>query len=65
MTLQEIEKHVAELPPEQFVEFTEWFGEFKNQVWDQQIAADAASGKLDHLVKEARDEHAAGLTRPI
>ena len=65
MTLHEIEKQVSELTPQQFAEFTEWFGEFKNDMWDRQIETDVASGRLDHLVTEAQEERAAGLTRPL
>ena len=65
MTLHEIEKHVSELPPEQFAAFAAWFIEFKNELWDRQIEADVNAGRLDQLAKEAFDEEAAGLTRPL
>ncbi len=65
MTLHEIEKHVAELPPEQFAAFADWFAEFKSDQWDRQIESDVIAGRLDHLIKEATDERDAGLTRPL
>jgi len=65
MTLQEIEKQVAGLPPEQLAAFADWFAEFKSEQWDRQIEADVMAGRLDHLVKEASDERNAGLTRPL
>jgi hypothetical protein len=34
-------------------------------VWDSEIATDSTSGALDHLIKEARDEHARGETKPL
>jgi predicted nucleotidyltransferase len=33
--------------------------------WDRQIAADAAAGRLDHLIEEARADVAAGRCRPL
>ena len=33
--------------------------------WDRQIAADAATGRLDHLIEEARADVAAGRCRPL
>lgn len=33
--------------------------------WDRQIAADAAAGRLDHLIEEARADIAAGRCRPL
>jgi hypothetical protein len=65
MTLHEIEKHVAELPPEQLAAFADWFAEFKSDQWDRQIEADAKAGRLDQLIREAKDERDTGLTRPI
>jgi len=65
MTLHEIEKHVSELPPEQFARFAQWFSEFKSDMWDRQIEADVKSGRLHHLTKEALDEEAAGLIKPL
>jgi hypothetical protein len=34
-------------------------------VWDSEIIADSASGALDDLLKEARDEHSRGETKPL
>jgi len=33
--------------------------------WDRQMEADAAAGRLDHLVAEARSDAAAGRCRPL
>lgn len=33
--------------------------------WDRQIAADAAAGRLDHLIEEVRGDIAAGRCRPL
>ena len=33
--------------------------------WDRQMMADAAAGRLDRLVEEARADIAAGRSRPL
>jgi hypothetical protein len=60
MTLQELEKTISELPPDQLLQFREWFLAFDANKWDQQIEADIASGRLDELADEAIREHQAG-----
>lgn len=42
-----------------------WFTELDHQLWDKQIEADAASGKLDRLIAEARSDFKAGKAREI
>jgi hypothetical protein len=47
MSVEELEKAVANLSPEQFATLREWFKAFASDEWDRQIARDARSGKLD------------------
>jgi hypothetical protein len=65
MSVEELEKAVAELPPEKFAKFRAWFEEFAADAWDKQIEADAKAGKLDKLADAALAEHKAGLTRKL
>lgn len=60
MTLQELEKTISDLPPEDLVKFREWFLAFDAKNWDQQFEADVAAGRLDDLADEAIREHQAG-----
>jgi hypothetical protein len=53
MTLQELEKTIAGLSPEELAMFRDWFLEFDAQNWDRQIEEDAAAGRLDRLADEA------------
>jgi hypothetical protein len=53
MTLQELEKTIADLSPEALAKFREWFQEFEAQNWDRQIEADVAAGRLDRLAEKA------------
>jgi hypothetical protein len=48
-TLETAEKIVAQLSPAELARFRQWFAEFDGDVWDAQIEADAAAGKLDAL----------------
>jgi hypothetical protein len=60
MTLQQLEKTISELPPDQLSKFREWFLAFDADKWDQQFEGDVASGRLDRLADEAIGEHQAG-----
>jgi hypothetical protein len=55
-TIREIEEAVRRLSPGEVVEFGRWFAEFEAAIWDKQIEDDSKAGRLDHLVREARDE---------
>ena len=58
--VEDIEKQVSELPREDFARFSRWFLEFSAAAWDQQIAADLESGRLDDLLTEAERDLKAG-----
>jgi hypothetical protein len=51
--IQDIEKAVSSLPPEDLAEFRAWFEEFDAQIWDRQFEKDAQSGKLDQVANQA------------
>jgi hypothetical protein len=59
-TVVEIESAIAKLPKKEFWELASWFDDIKNRSWDDQMHADAESGKLDFLFEEAEAERAAG-----
>ena len=63
--LEQIEKSVAELSPEELKAFAAWFEALQADIWDQQIEADAKSGRLDKLAEQALADHRAGRTRPL
>ena len=65
MSVEELEKAVAELPPDKLAKFRAWFEEFAADEWDRQIEADIKAGKLDALAEEAIKEHKAGLSRKL
>ncbi len=65
MSVQEIEQAIAELPPAEVAELSQWLEEFQNQVWDEQIARDSKAGRFDKLIEQAKADYAAGRCRPL
>jgi hypothetical protein len=64
-TLEDIEKAVAELPPDQLMRFRAWFEEFEAARFDQRIERDADAGRLDQLAEQALAEFRAGRAREL
>ena len=65
MSVEELEKAVVKLPPEQLASFRKWFEEFTDEEWDRQIERHANSGKLDPLMKEALEDVKVGPVRKL
>lgn len=65
MTIEDLEKAVAQLPPDQFAKFRDWFEAFDAARFDEKIERDAKAGKLDRLAEQALADHAQGRTRPL
>jgi hypothetical protein len=65
MSVEELTKAVADLPPDKLAKFRAWFETFDADHWDRQIEADIKTGKLDKLADDALAEHAKGLTREL
>jgi hypothetical protein len=63
--IEELEAKVSELPNEKFALFRDWFYQFENEMWDNQIASDFRAGKLNHLIEKARLEFSQGKARQI
>jgi hypothetical protein len=58
--IEDIEKAVEQLSPEELARFRAWFEEFDARLFDERIERDAKAGKLDKLMAEARANHEAG-----
>lgn len=63
--LDELEAAVEQLDPQAYSRFRNWFLDYDWNVWDRQIEADAAAGRLEFLAREARDEKASGRLRDV
>ncbi len=64
-TIQEIESAIEQLPPEQKWDLFHRLQDRLWEEWDRQIEADAAAGRLDHLIVEAETDIAAGRVKPL
>lgn len=63
--LEELEKRIRNLPPEELAKFRAWFIEFDHVLWDRQIQSDSKSGKLDRIVNEALADYKTGKAKKI
>ncbi len=63
--IEKLEQQIRDLSEEELAQLRRWFAEFDAEVWDRQIEADAAAGKLDSLAEKALRDHAEGRTKPL
>lgn len=54
--IDDLKAEIERLPSEQIAEIFRWLSERDWERWDDGIEADSAAGKLDFLVREAREE---------
>ena len=59
-TIKEIESAISQLDPKDVHAVGDWLQEYREELWDRQIARDAKHGKLDSLIKKAKAGHRAG-----
>jgi hypothetical protein len=65
MSVSEIKEAVMKLSTGELTELVKWLDDFYESLWDKQIEADFESGKLDHLIKQARQEFREGKCQQI
>jgi hypothetical protein len=58
--VEDIEKAVEQLSPQELARFRAWFEEFDARLFDERIEHDAEAGRLDKLIADARANHDAG-----
>ncbi len=63
--VEEIEKQVKVLSPEDLAQFRAWFLEFDWEEWDRQIERDVAAGKFNALGNKVLRDHSSGRTTPL
>jgi Fe-S cluster biosynthesis and repair protein YggX len=61
--IDELKAQIESLPSEQFAEIFRWLSEKGWERWDKEIQADSQAGRLDFLVREAREEKAKGTLK--
>jgi len=64
-TIEEIEKAVENLAPQELARFRAWFENFEAARFDEKIERGANSGKLDALAKQALEDHRGGGSREL
>jgi hypothetical protein len=52
--VEEIESAITQLEPRGIHAVADWLLEYRETLWDEEIAADAYAGKLDPLIKKAK-----------
>jgi hypothetical protein len=63
--VEELEVRIRNLPSQELAKFRDWFYQFENELWDQQIKSDFKAGKFDKLVEKARAEFAQDKAREL
>jgi len=63
--IESLEREIRKLSSEELSQFRRWFASFDAAVWDRQLEADAAAGKLDALANAALADHQAGRSRKL
>ena len=65
MTVEELEKAVARLRPDEFAKFRAWFEEFDAARFDEKLERDMTNGRLDRLADHAVSEFRKGRAREL
>ncbi len=63
--LEKIEQDISALDPKDVRKLADWLDEYKAELWDRQMKADAKAGKLDKLIADAQREIAEGKVRAL
>ena len=64
-TVKEIESAISKLAPTEVHQVADWLQEYREELWDRQIEADAAAGKFDNLIRQAKADFRAGQATPF
>jgi hypothetical protein len=66
MTVKTIKEAIEHLPAEDQIELWQWFDDRQKAAWDAEIERDfSAGGSGMFLLEEAREDLAAGRTKPL
>jgi hypothetical protein len=63
--IEQVEKEVQGLKPDELDAFRKWFWDFDAKAWDRQFESDALSGKLDALAEKALKSYQSGTCSEI
>ena len=65
MSIKEIKTIIAQLPPPELADLTEWFEEFQADAWDRQIANDVKAGRFEAILQRVDEQAESGQCRPL
>lgn len=54
MAIERLQAEIEALSDQEFAQLRDWFADRDWELWDRQLEADLAEGKLDFLIEEAR-----------
>jgi hypothetical protein len=63
--IDQLKAEIERLPNEEFAEIFRWLSEKGWERWDKEIEADSEAGRLNFLVREAREEKAKGTLKDL
>ena len=61
----EVESAIKQLPESEIRTLSHWLQDYLNQIWDKQMEADLAAGKLDLLIAKAEVDIATHNVRDL
>ena len=62
MSVEEIERAIAQLPKHELTELITWLQNHHHEKWDKQIESDLEAGRLDAFLAEVEAEYKAWNT---
>ena len=63
--VEEIERAITQLAPEDLASLRAWFAVFDAEVWDREFEEDVQAGRLDSLAEEALTDLREGRTTDL
>jgi hypothetical protein len=64
-TVRDDKAAITQLETKEIHAVAEWLQEYREELWDKQIEADAKAGRLGSLIKQAKAGHRAGKATPF
>ena len=64
-TRLDVESAIKQLPEGEVRNLAKWLQDYLDEMWDRQIEADLASGKLDRLIAQVEEDIAANNVRDL
>lgn len=63
--IDQLKKEIEKLPSEDLSEIFRWLSDKDWERWDAELATDAKSGKLEFLMRDAREAKAKGTLKDL